>query len=120
MSEQQDKLQVAKMVKSLFITASEFIRLAQMIGAGELKNTESNRDNLKLVKTLKAYLEKLAQERPLEAKILEFRYIDLMSVEETAERVGYKKTFIYVKQRQAIEYLALRFFTNVAPKWTSP
>jgi len=103
-------------VKRLFKQAATFLRL---IGEGAtMDNNLTNRNNLKLVKTLKKYVDQLGVEYPLQAKVIHLFYFELKTFEEVASRVNYSEREIYRQKKEAMELIAGRFF-NAQPGATS-
>ena len=100
-------------VKSELKRASKFIRING--GPGQIKNlpdTTTNRENKKLINKLSMYIDILGVEHPLESKVVHMRFIQGRSPTATAIALSYDISFIYAKQKEAIELIAQRFYNN--------
>jgi len=113
---QNMKTEQVNEVKKLFKQASEFIR--SINGEEELKPSESNKKNLKLVKTLKKYVDIVGIDYPLQAKVLHLRYFENQPVDKVTVRLYYSRSFILEKQKEALELITERFF-NAKPGATN-
>jgi len=98
-------------VKRLFKRVSDFIRSIEAEETEKFEPTDTNRENLKLNKTLKNYVDRLGIDYPIQAGVLRLRYFDLKPVEKIAAMYGYDRSNIYKIEKEAMEFITKRYFS---------